>query len=100
MEYIAVTSDMPIETVQDFSHEIIGTADEVENILLIAPAPETVEETEVGMDVNFEPSNFVSNLGYMGTGMLGIFVVIAAIWAVTVALNKIFTDKKKDDENN
>lgn len=47
-------------------------------------------------NLNFEPTNFVSNLGYMGTGMLGIFVVIATIWAVTVALNKIFSDKKKD----
>ena len=31
----------------------------------------------------FEPSNFTSNLSYMGLGMLGIFVVIGVIMLFT-----------------
>lgn len=37
--------------------------------------------------------NFVTNLKYMGLGMLGIFVVIGIIALVTAALN-YFTRKK------
>lgn len=37
--------------------------------------------------------NFVTNLKYMGLGMLGIFVVIGIIALVTAALN-YFTGKK------
>ena len=36
----------------------------------------------------FEPSNFTSNLSYMGLGMLGIFVVIGVIMLFTAVLNK------------
>ena len=43
---------------------------------------------------NFNPMNFVDNLGYMGAGMLGIFVVIGLIACVTVLLNKIFSPKQ------
>ena len=42
----------------------------------------------------FKPVNFVNNLGYMGIGMLGIFIVIGAIILVTVALNAA-TGKRK-----
>ncbi len=38
--------------------------------------------------------NFVSNLRYMGLGMLGIFVVIGVIVLVTIGLN--FVTRKKD----
>ena len=44
----------------------------------------------------FEPTNFITNLSYMGLGMLGIFIVIGLIMVVTFALNKIFS--KKNDE--
>jgi hypothetical protein len=44
--------------------------------------------------VGFKPVNFVSNLQYMGSGMLGIFVVIGIIVAITYILNAI-TRKKK-----
>ncbi len=44
-------------------------------------------------EITFEPQNFVTNLTYMGTGMLGIFIVIGAIWLVTLALNKLFSSK-------
>ncbi len=42
----------------------------------------------------FEPMNFLANLGYMGKGMLAIFVVIGVIIAVTMLLQRIFPDKK------
>lgn len=43
----------------------------------------------------FEPMNFINNLGYMGIGMLGIFVVIGVIIALTTMLNSITS---KDDK--
>ncbi len=42
-------------------------------------------------DIFFKPINFVTNLEYMGIGMLGIFIVIGVIMAATVILNKIFS---------
>ena len=41
----------------------------------------------------FEPKNFVSNLQYMGIGMLVIFAVIGVIALATVLINKIFSEK-------
>ena len=41
------------------------------------------------MNINF--MNFIYNLKYMGTGMLGILIVILAIVIVTTILNKITT---------
>ncbi len=43
-----------------------------------------------GIDVDFQPQNFVANLGYMGKGMIAIFVVIGVIMAATAILNKVF----------
>lgn len=44
------------------------------------------------MTVN--PMNFVTNLWYMGIGMLGIFIVIGVIILLTMLLNN--TTSKKD----
>lgn len=38
--------------------------------------------------------NFVTNLPYMGKGMLGILIVMGAIILITVLLNKIFKGEK------
>ena len=46
-----------------------------------------------GANLVFEPSNFVSNLRYMGIGMLVIFAVIGVIALSTVLINKIFSEK-------
>ncbi|MBE6611886.1 MAG: hypothetical protein E7632_05295 [Ruminococcaceae bacterium] len=59
---------------------------------------EASNSTDLLADVDFQPMNFVKNLTHMGTGMLGIFIVIALIMAVTTALNKIFSGAKKADE--
>ena len=45
--------------------------------------------------VVFQPFAFVSNLRYIGWGMLGIFVVIGLIVITTVILNRATAAKKK-----
>ena len=42
----------------------------------------------------FDPMAFVENLQYMGTGMLVIFAIIGVIILTTMAINKVFSDKK------
>ena len=64
------------------------------NTVPVTEAVETVAETvaettEVLTEsaFSFTPANFVSNLYYMGVGMLAIFVVIAAIIGMVYALD-------------
>ncbi len=45
-------------------------------------------------NITVEPANFVNNLGYMATGMVGIFVVIGIIILATTVMNKIFSKNK------
>ena len=40
-------------------------------------------------DIIFNPAGFVDGLRYMGLGLLGTFVVIGIIVAVTMAFNNI-----------
>ena len=47
----------------------------------------------------FHPMSFVENLKYMGTGMICIFIVIGAIVAVVVLLEKMITRMKKSDDD-
>ena len=47
----------------------------------------------------FEPMNFVENLRYMGLGMLGIFIVIGVIAALTLILNAVTAPKEKEDSD-
>jgi len=44
-------------------------------------------------EIDFEPARFVDMLGYMGKGMLVIFVIIGVIILATVAINKLFSNK-------
>lgn len=46
------------------------------------------------MDLSFVPQNFVTNLQYMGIGMLIIFIVIGLIIGATMLINKVFSRKK------
>ena len=39
--------------------------------------------------MQFHPEKFVELLSYMGTGMLGIFLVMAVIILITVLLNNM-----------
>ncbi len=58
--------------------------------LLTAAEPQA---TEAMTKIQFEPMNFITNLRYMGIGMLVIFAVIGVIALTTVLINKIFADK-------
>ena len=49
------------------------------------------QEAESGAQIVFEPANFVTNLQYMGIGMLVIFVIIGVIALTTALINKIFS---------
>ena len=45
--------------------------------------------------MKFSPMNFVTNLKYMGLGMLGIFVAIGVIALSIIILNAVSNKKKK-----
>ena len=47
---------------------------------------------------SFEPMNFVTNLTYMGVGMLGIFIIVGIIVAATYAIAKFTAPKSNGDE--
>ena len=54
--------------------------------------------------MTFNPMGFITNLSYMGLGMLAIFVVIAIIIGITYLLNFVFSQpviprKVQDSEN-
>ena len=51
-------------------------------------APNAAETTQLV----FEPANFISNLQYMGIGMLVIFIVIGIIILSTKLINFLFSD--------
>ena len=57
---------------------------------------EKVPETDESIKIDFKPEEFVNNLGYMGKGMLGIFIVIGAIICSVYLLGLI--GKKKDKQ--
>ena len=44
----------------------------------------------------FTPANFIDSLSYMGTGMIGIFLVIGLIVLSTVLLNRLFRGKSDE----
>ena len=46
------------------------------------------------MNISFEPMNFINNLSYMVSGMVGIFAVIGVIIVATLILNKVTCKKK------
>ena len=45
--------------------------------------------------MEFNPSNFIHSLKYMGIGMLGVFMIIGIIIAATYAIGRL-TAKKSD----
>ena len=51
-----------------------------------------VQQAEANPELFFEPVNFISNLKYMGTGMLVIFVVIGIIILSTMLINYLFSE--------
>ena len=59
--------------------------------------PENNENDDSKFKMEFHPEGFVEQLGMMGIGMLGIFIVIGLIALATVAINKIFSGKAKKE---
>ncbi len=49
-------------------------------------------------DLTLTADNMGTSLSIMGQGMLGIFIVIAGIAGVTIALNALTSSKKDDDK--
>ena len=47
------------------------------------------------MDFEFNPLNFVENLKYMGTGMLGVFLIVGVIIAATYLIGKVINAVSK-----
>ena len=43
----------------------------------------------------FEPMNFVENLGTMGIGMLGVFMIVGIIMAATYAIGALTNKSDK-----
>lgn len=60
---------------------------------------QTIFVTLMGMLETPVPLNFVSNLYYMGVGMLAIIFVMGVLIGITTLLNKFFSRKKKDKDN-
>ena len=61
------------------------------NFLTTVPTEAATEAAEAIL--GFEPMNFVSNLQYMGIGMLTIFIIIGVIILATGLINKLFSKK-------
>ncbi len=47
--------------------------------------------------MNFNPMGFVENLKYMGIGMLGVFIIVGIIIAVTYIIGK-YTGSNSDEQ--
>ena len=57
---------------------------------ILAAAQEAAQDTS---KISFQPENFITNLKYMGIGMLVIFVIIGLIALSTMLINKVFSEK-------
>lgn len=62
--------------------------------LAVSAEGEAADESIVDVNFDWHPENAVNNLQYMGLGMLGIFVIIGIVMAITYVLNSV-TGKKK-----
>ncbi len=60
------------------------------NILSASKVAEVPTETP---ELVFQPEKFLDMLGYMGKGMLVIFVIIGVIILATMLINKVFSNK-------
>ena len=84
----AVLANEPVADAPDMDILMAPNAeDEVKDD--IAEMPEVIAEKKM----QFEPMAFVENLNIMGVGMLGIFIVIAAIIISVFVLNKLTSPK-------
>lgn len=88
MEEIVTTAETAVETVVE------TVAETVAETIAETVAETTAEVAPMLGNIDFQPMNFVNNLGYMATGMIGIFVVIGVIIVATTVINKAASKKK------
>ena len=62
-------------------------------LLSLCALPVCAAAEDAGEGFTFEPMNFVSNLQYMGIGMLTIFIIIGVIILATGLINTAFSGK-------
>ena len=55
---------------------------------------EKIGEFLANQGITFEPKGFTDMLGYMGKGMLVIFILIGVIILTTLVINKLFSNKQ------
>lgn len=48
--------------------------------------------------LSFKPERLTKMLGYMGKGMLVIFVIIGVIILSTIVINRVFSSKKSENK--
>ena len=48
--------------------------------------------------MEFNPINFITNLKYMGIGLVGVFIIIGIIIAATYLTTKFTAPKNKDND--
>ena len=70
-----------------FKNLFLNTAPVTEAVETVAETVAETTEVLAESAFSFNPANFISNLYYMGVGMLAIFVVIAAIIGMVYALD-------------
>lgn len=73
---------------------VLLTAVMLFSLFAVFAAAEGSEESIVDVELEWHPENAVTNLKYMGLGMLGIFVVVGVVMSITYVLNSV-TGKKK-----
>ena len=98
VETDAETADLT-ETATVTDTETEGAAEAVTNTGTEEPTEAVTDgEAEDGININFQPEQFVINLKYMAAGMVGIFLVIGVIILTIVLLGKLTAPKNKDEE--
>ncbi|MBQ3229474.1 MAG: hypothetical protein IJB49_00500 [Clostridia bacterium] len=78
----------------------VSAENAAESSAVVESAESLSEEKEEGavedLEITFNPAGFLTHVGKMGFGMIGIFVVIGVIVIITYLLNKISSGKKKE----
>lgn len=98
VETDAETADLT-ETATVTDTETEDAAEAVTNTGTEEPTEAVTDgEAEDGININFQPEQFVINLKYMAAGMVGIFLVIGVIILTIVLLGKLTAPKNKDEE--
>lgn len=94
-EPVVDTPDMDVMVAPDM--DILMAPEAAEDAAVVVTPISPVAENAQKMQ--FKPMAFVENLNIMGVGMLGIFIVIAAIIISVFVLNKLTSPKpeKKDE---